>query len=74
MSTIELDIKNPFQRYMTCPWSKNVKIWLFWAKIMHNYANLCIIMHATYTILFSSLPGIMMKACVKFHLDPINGF
>ena len=41
---------------------------------MHNYANLCIIMHATYTILFSSLPGIMMKVCVKFHLDPINGF
>ena len=41
---------------------------------MHNYANLCIIMHATYTILFSSLPGIMMKVCVKFRPDPINGF
>ena len=41
---------------------------------MHNYANLCIIMHATYTILFSSLPGIMIKVCVKFHPDPMNGF
>ena len=41
---------------------------------MHNYANLCIIMHATDTILFSSLPGIMMKVCVKFRPDPINGF
>ena len=41
---------------------------------MHNYANLCIIMHATYTILLSSLPGIMTKVCVKFHLDPMNGF
>ena len=31
-------------------------------------------MHATDTILFSSLPGIMMKVCVKFRPDPINGF
>ena len=41
---------------------------------MHNYANLCIIMHATDTILFSSLPGIMIKVCVKFGSDLINSF
>ena len=41
---------------------------------MHNYANLCIIMYATDTILFSLLPCIMMKLCVKFRPDPINGF
>ena len=41
---------------------------------MHNHANLCIIMHATYTILFSLLPGIMMKVCVKYRTDPINSF
>ena len=38
------------------------------------YADSCIIMHVTYTILFSSLPGIMTKVCVKFHPDPMNGF
>ena len=31
-------------------------------------------MHATDTILFNSLPGIMIKVCVKFRPDPINGF
>ena len=41
---------------------------------MHNYANLSIIMHATDTILFSSLPGIMMKVCVKIRPNPIDGF
>ena len=41
---------------------------------MHNYANLCIIMHARDTILFSSLPGVMMKVWVKFRPDPIDGF
>ena len=29
---------------------------------------------ATDTILFSLLPGIMMKVCVKFGPDPMNGF
>ena len=41
---------------------------------MPNYANLCTIMHATDNILFRSLPAIMMKVCVKFGPDPINGF
>ena len=38
---------------------------------MHNYANLCINMHATDIILFSSLCTIMRKVCVKFNPNPI---
>ena len=41
---------------------------------MYIYANLCIIMYATDTIFFSSLPGITIKVCVTFRPAPINGF
>ena len=39
-----------------------------------NYANLCIIIHATDTILFRCLPLVMTKANVKFHPDPTSSF
>ena len=73
MITIEMCIQNPFQRYMTWPWSENVKIEEFLCKITHNYANYAIIMHVTDTILFSCLPLTMRNASVKFQADPLSG-
>ena len=34
---------------------------------MDNFANLCIIMHTTDTVLFRSMSLIIIKTCVKFH-------
>ena len=41
---------------------------------MHNYGNLCIIMHPTDTILLSSLRLIMIKAHAKFQPGLCSGF
>ena len=40
----------------------------------HNYVNLYITVHATDTILFSSLCPMITKAHVKFQLSPISSF
>ena len=40
---------------------------------MHNYANLCIIMHAIDTILLISVQDIMTKARAKFQPDALSG-
>ena len=40
--------------------------------ISHNYANVCIIMHAINPILFNSLPLMITKASVKFQPDRIS--
>ena len=37
------------------------------AQLMDNFANLCIIMHTTDTVLFRSMSLIIIKTCVKFH-------
>ena len=41
---------------------------------MHNYANLCIIMHPTDTIFLSSLRVIVKKAHAKFQPNSLSGF
>ena len=41
---------------------------------MHDYANLCIIMHASEIILFSSLQTIMTKTCANVQPVPVRRF